>query len=390
MPESPLRILVVVTQLTIGGTERSLLAVLPRLDRRRFAVEVATTRGPGRLDSALREAGIPVHTPPALLPRKANVAVAGPALLWRALTRPPDIAHFFLPEAYLVGGLASLAALRTRRIMSRRSLNRYQRTRPLVTRLEGWLHRRMDAVVGNSRAVTAELAAEGAPAERLALIPNGIDTARFRRQDRGAARAALGLPDGSFAMVMLATLLPYKGHADVLQALGAVRGDLPEGWCLLLAGRDEGIGGALKEQARSLGIADNVRFLGELTPDEVPKLLAAGDLGLLASHEEGFPNAALETMAAGLPMLATAAGGAAEAVEDRITGRLVPPQDPAALSQALRELAADPPLRARFGAAGKELVAARFSLERSVALTEALYTAVATGGSIEGLGSDTE
>ena len=373
---APLRILVVVPQLTIGGTERHLLALLPRLDRRRFAVEVATTRGPGTLDAAMRAAGIAVRNPPALLPGKANATLAGPALLWRFLTRPPDIAHFYLPEAYLVAGLASRVGRGTRGIMSRRSLNRYQAAHPLAARLEGWLHRRMDAVVGNSRAVVAELAAEGVPAERLALIPNGIERERFAGLDRAAARRRYGLADQEVAIVMAATLLPYKGHADVLEALAAA-GARAADWRLLLAGRDEGIGGALRARAEALGLAGHVRFLGELPPEAVPALLAAGDIGLLASHEEGFPNAALEAMAAGLPMVVTAAGGAAEAVEDGVSGRVVPPRDPTALAAALAALAEAPETRASLGAAGRARVEAHFSMERCVAATERLYEAVA-------------
>ena len=390
MPESTLSVLVVVPKLTVGGTERHLLAVLPRLDRQRFQVEVATTRGPGRLDAAMREAGIPLHLPPALLPGKANALVAGPALLARFLARPPDIAHFFLPEAYLIGGLTSLVAGRTHRIMSRRNQNRYQQTRPLAARLEGWLHRRMDAIVGNSRVVMSELAMEGGPPERLTMIANGIETARFAPLGPGyagreAARKRFGLGADSLAIVMLATLLPYKGHADVLTALARAAPRLPSRWRLLLAGRDDGIGAGLRDQAERLGLADQIDFLGEVAPTEVPELLAAADIGLLASHEEGFPNAALECMAAALPMLVTSAGGAAEVVEDGVSGRVVPAEAPAALAEALTELAGDPALRERLGAAGRRRVREHYSIERCVAEMEGLYEAVAAGRPVSSL-----
>ena len=392
MAEPPVSILVLVPSLTVGGTERHLLTVLPRLDRARFAVEVATTRGPGRLDEDLRQAGIPVTPAPVRFAGKANVLAAAPGLIARFRKAPPDIAHFFLPEAYLLGGPVSRLSRRTRRIMSRRSLNRYQRGQPLARRLEGWLHQAMDAIVGNSQAVMAELAAEGAPPERLVHIANGIEVARFGTLGRDEARAGfadelVASGDDALVLVMLATLLPYKGHHVVLEALGAIAPELPAGWRLLLAGRDEGIGEALRRQAAALGIAENIRFLGELAAEAVPRLLSAGDIGLLASHEEGFPNAALECLASRLPMVVTAAGGAAEVVEMERSGLVVPPGDPEALGRALLTLAQSPRRRAAMGLAGRARVEARFSIERCVADYERLYDAVARGDPLPGAGT---
>ena len=309
MRESRANLLVVVPKLVIGGTERHLLAVLPRLDPERFAVELVTTRGSGRLDEAMRQAGVPVTNAPLPLPGRAALPAALCALLWRFARRPPDIAHFFLPEAYLAGGFAAGLAPRCRRIMSRRSLNPYQAKHPRMARLERRLHAGMDAVVGNSESVVAELRVEGVPDERLVLIRNGIETDRFGSTSREEARARLGLEADSLVIVMLATLLPYKGHDVVLQALASVADVMPLGWRLLLAGRDEGIGQALRGQVQETGLGDHVRFLGELDAEAVPSLLAAGDIGLLASREEGSPNAALEGMAAGLAMVVSDAGG---------------------------------------------------------------------------------
>jgi len=371
------RILVVVPKLTVGGTERQLLAVLPRLDRTAFVVSVLATRGPGSLDAEMRAAGIPVFAGPRLLPGRANAALGFLRLLWHLATRRVDVVHCFLPEAYLLGGVAALLVSRAKRVMSRRSLNLYQSRRPVLSLLEQWLHRRTAAVLGNSRAVVAELSAEGVPARRLGLIYNGIDVARFAAADRDQQRARLDLPADALVLSIVATLLPYKSHALLLEALALAKTELPATWRLLLAGRDEGIGAALHAQAEALGIASHLRWLGESR--DVAGLLRASDIALLCSAQEGFPNALLEAMAAGLPTIATAVGGVPEIVEDQITGRLVPPGDPRALAEAIVALAEDPAARQRMGAAGRARARARFSLEACVARYERLYRALLSG-----------
>lgn len=376
-PSAARRIVVVVPKLTVGGTERHLLATLPKLDRTRFRVEVITTRGAGPLDQALRDQGIPVTPAPAVLPRHFNALAALPWLWWRLMRQRPDLLHFMLPEAYLVGGVAALLAGCRRCVMSRRSLNHYQGGRPISRRLEHLLHRCMAALVGNSRAAVEQLASEGAPRERLMLIHNGIDTAAFAKGDRMAARSALGLAPDSLVLLIVATLLPYKGHADLLEALKGIAAQLPERWDLLVAGRDEGLGAGLRAQAESAGLAGHLHWLGER--GDVATLLAASDMAILASHEESFPNAALEAMAAGLPVVATRVGGCAEAVEEGVTGRLVPPRDPRALGQAVLALAGDREARVALGRAGRQRVAERFSLEACVAAYEGLYDAVLAG-----------
>ena len=379
MPPQPSasRILVVVPKLTVGGTERHLMSVLPKLDRRRFQVEVATTRGAGPLDQALRAQGIPVTPAPALFPGHANALAALPWLWWRILRKQPDLLHFLLPEAYLIGGLAALLAGCRRCVMSRRSLNLYQDGKPISRLLERQLHRSMAALTGNSRAAVEQLAAEGAPRARLALIHNGTATSTCAAGDRAAARAALGLDPDSLVLVIVATLLPYKGHGDLLRALAGIAERLPVRWTLLVAGRDEGIGAGLRAQAEAAGLARHVRWLGER--GDVPGLLAVSDIALLASHEESLPNAVLEAMAAGLPVVATGVGGCAEAVEEGVTGRLVPPHDPDALGRAILALALDREQRAAMGRAGQRRIAERFSLEACVAAYERLYDAVLAG-----------
>ncbi len=136
---------------------------------------------------------------------------------------------------------------------------------------------------------------------------------------------------------------------------------LPAGWRVLLAGRDEGLRPELESLAAERGIAGNLLFLGERS--DVPRLLAAADFALLTSHEEGFSNVVLEGMAAGLPMIVTDVGGNAEAVLDGATGFVVPASDPKAIGEAILRLAATQAHEDPSGDAGRKRVAEHFSME---------------------------
>ncbi|MFQ5957925.1 MAG: glycosyltransferase [Alphaproteobacteria bacterium] len=376
-------LLVVIGDLDVGGTERHLVQVLSRLPRERYRVQVYALSHKGELAPELEAAGVPVIGPPfsAFLRhalgrvgrRTLLLAVSAARLCLLMLRERPAVVHLFLPEAYVVGALCALLTRCPVRVMSRRSLNVYQRNHPIVRRVERWLHRRMQAVLGNSAAVVGELRAEGAPAARLGLIYNGVDLAPYTAE-RSSKRAELGIDESALVMVIVANLIAYKGHADLLDALGTVRDSLPEGWLLLCAGRDDGRGKALRAQAAGHGLGDHVRWLGERS--DVPALLCCADIGILCSHQEGFANAILEGMAAGLPMVVTDVGGNREAVVDGLTGMIVPPRDPGVLGGAVLSLAREPARRKAMGEAGRRRAADRFSLDACVARYERLYGAL--------------
>lgn len=172
-------------------------------------------------------------------------------------------------------------------------------------------------------------------------------------------------------MVIVANLIPYKGHADLLDALKLSEKNLPRDWRLLCAGRDDGIEGSLRRKVREYGFEDNIRWLGSVA--DVPALLAAADIALLASHEEGFSNALIEYMAAGLPAIATDVGGNAEAVEHGETGLIVPAGNPQLLAEAISRLANNPDLRESMGRNGRARVQHRYALSTCVQNYVELY-----------------
>ena len=376
------RLLFVIGRLNRGGCERHLALVAPALQTRGHDVRIQTLNVKGELAPDIEASGVRVVAPPLapltgfLPPRlreRMRVLLAGCQLVFHLLARRPDAIHCFLPQAYLVGGLASLIARVPLRIMSRRSLNHYQRGHRLLACFEYRLHRHMSALVANSRAVRRQLLEEpGVDASRVHLIHNGVDPAvSARRGDRDAMREILGLVPDEVAMILVANLIPCKGHADLLEALGLAAASMPPAWRVLCAGRDDGIGGSLRSRARALGLNSRVMWLGSRS--DVPRLLAACDVGLLCSHEEGFSNAVLEGMAAGLPMIVTDVGGNAEAVVDGVCGYVVPPRSPQAFASALVSVVHDRAARERMGHAARQRVEAHFTLDRCVDEYEALY-----------------
>jgi glycosyltransferase involved in cell wall biosynthesis len=377
------KILYVIGTLEVGGAETHLVRIALGLKARGWQPEFFVLQPGGPLTAPLREAGIPIHGVDCKWCRKlpkgktlSQLFLTMGALILTMQRLRPVTCHFFLPMAYLFGGLASVFTFTRPRIMSRRSLNDYQRGHPIYAAIERWLHPKMDLVCGNSLAVVNQLGAEGVPPERERLIYNGIELSTEVMPDhREETRAALGVPAGSLVLAIVANLIPYKGHTDLIDALALVANKMPSGWTLLCMGRDDGIGKDLRERAAKAGIGENIRWLGSRR--DVPQILAASDIGLLTSHQEGFSNAVLESMAAGLPMVVTDVGGNAEAVVDGDTGRVVPPHDPQALAEAIWRVATDPERRL-MGERGRDRVQRFFSLNACVDAYEALYREVIT------------
>jgi glycosyltransferase involved in cell wall biosynthesis len=208
-------------------------------------------------------------------------------------------------------------------------------------------------------------------ARKVLVVHNGIPLPPFERKSRIDLRRSLAGGEDRPIVLTLARLAPQKGigflieaAARVPEALFAVAGDGPER-------------AALEAKADVFGVRDRVLFLGHRR--DTPDLLASCDLFVLPSLYEGLPVSVLEAMASAKPVVATAVGGTDEAVEDAVTGLLVPPSDPGALAEAIRKVIADRPLAERLGAEGLRRVRREFSAESVAARTAEIYQALATG-----------
>ncbi len=283
--------------------------------------------------------------------------------------------HFYLPEAYIIGSIAALAAGRRRRVMSRRSLNFYQSKYPGFAVVEKVLHRLTHAVIGNSRAVVDQLQNEGVPPSKLGLIYNGVALRPLLSvQARNAARTALGLEPEHIAGLTVANLKKYKGHEDLLAAIAQLPPHSRDKLVWYCVGRDDGNKQRFTALAARLGVGDIVRWEGEQS--DITTYLDACDLAVLPSREEGFSNALLEKMAAALPLVATDVGGNSEGLGD--CGLLVGAANPTALCHAMHTLIVDSDRRAR-GMAGRLRVEEMYAFAISVELHCELYRRVFAG-----------
>ena len=206
------------------------------------------------------------------------------------------------------------------------------------------------------------------PGDRLRVVSSGADAQRFHPGlDSARCRAELGL-DGGTTVLTVSRLVPQKGLLNALRAFALVASEYPDA-SYVIAGRGTQEG-ELRDLSRALGIENRVRFVGHVPWEGIPALHAAADVFLLTSRRtprwtENFPNACLEAMASGKPVVAGRVGGVPEMVADGETGLLVDPEDPREVAGALRRLLDDPPLRAALGAAGRARVERELNHDRA-------------------------
>jgi glycosyltransferase involved in cell wall biosynthesis len=290
--------------------------------------------------------------------------------LWQMIrlirARRPDVIQSWMYHA----DLASLMALwlsgrrgRTRLYWGIRcsdmDWSRYRWLSRVVMRLCALLSSFPDAVAVNSEAGRAWHARLGYRPRRFVLVDNGLDPARFAPDAtaRAAVRAELGLDQTAVVVGAVARVDPMKDYPTLIDALGRVDGVV----CV-----------AVGRGTERLPPAPGLRGIGER--GDVPRVLGAFDIFVSSSaFGEGFSNAIMEAMAAGLPVVATDVGDARRIVGD--AGIIVPSRDPGALAAALRTLAGDPERRRELGRRGRTRVEAQFTLARAAASFDALYGA---------------
>ncbi len=240
---------------------------------------------------------------------------------------------------------------------------RWRRVAPLVAY---WIA--VSPTVG--RANQREL---GLPPHALTIVPNGVDTGRFQPDPTAPARlrARLGLPSDAVLLVVATRLEFEKGVHLALEALARLR---PAERCLYLLVAGKGVyGPTLERRAQALGLGGHVRWLGFVEHTDLPSLLAGSDIFVFASLQpESMTLSILEAQAAGLPVVASDAGGVAEAPLVGQTGFQFRRGDVASLVGRLEPLLADPVRRRAMGALGRRLAEHRFSVEAMVTTTEAI------------------
>jgi glycosyltransferase involved in cell wall biosynthesis len=358
----------VLSSLHIGGGERVALELAGGQAEARHSVLVVSLAQPpeGPLGDAFRRRGVAVHG----VPKRPGFDVTLPlrlAALFRRARVTVVHTHNRLPLIYgaAAGKLARAAVVHTRHGPGR------------GTRREQWLRsgagRFLDAYVAVSPELRdlAETLKDCSPG-KLAVIENGIDLVRFAGQtgDRQAARAALGIPETAWVVGSVGRLAPEKEYPLLVRAVAPLLG--PEARLLIVGDGVEAA--AIRAQAAACQVQPFVTLPG--ARDDVPRLLGALNAFALSSRMEGLPLCALEAMAAGLPVVATAVGGLPGLIKDGVTGFLVPAGDEQAMRARLSALRADPELARAVGARGQAYVREHHSREAMVRRYLALYTEV--------------
>jgi glycosyltransferase involved in cell wall biosynthesis len=377
----PIRVLQFLPVFAIGGTERQVVNLSAGLDRTRFDLHIGCFERRGEFLPEIEARQIPVteykinrlygpHT------MRQQFKLAGYLRRQRI-----DVVHsynfyancFAVPAARLAGVPVIVAAIRDTGAFlpaPHRTAHR------LICRLA-------HVVLANAAVVRDWLIGEGYPPEAVQVIRNGIDLTRFAARPRvgGGVRAELGIPQDAPVVAMLARVNRLKGVEYFVEAAAGVAASFPDARFLVIGDAllmTDGVVGPnadyrreLDDRIRGLGLEGRVIFTGFRL--DVPELLGDVTVAVHPSLSEALSNAVLESMAAGIPVVATHVGGTPEIIEDGVTGLLVPPRDSAALAHAVCRILQDRDLAARVGHAGRRRIVEHFSLARMVGETERLY-----------------
>jgi glycosyltransferase involved in cell wall biosynthesis len=379
-----IRLFSVIAASGAGGAEQVFATLLQGLDRERFEVVVAC-HGHGSMTETYRRYASQVWSLDLVDLRRPRTITTLAGLMRESRC---DLVHTHLWTADVLGGLAAqLAGIR--RVVSSVAgayflpigVSGWKRTRRQgFSRLFRAIYHGCDRVIAPSHYVADDLLTRPGirvPRARLCVIENGVDIDHeervARHADSGGSSARWGA--GSPRISVIANFFPIKGHEFLLRAVPAVLAAYPD-VTFVLAG-DGDSRAAMMALADRLGVAGAVTFPGEI-PDAL-ELMRASDLVVLPSISEGLPISLVEAMALGRPVVTTAVGGIPEVVEDGLSARVVPPRDPDALAVAMLELLGDEALAQRLGAHARAVAAERFSANRMVQRTQALYLGLHDG-----------
>ncbi len=351
----------------VGGGQVSLLELLGVLDRERY-VPLAVVSSVGEMASALTALG--VGTTIVEMPKlrswgvaKAIISMLRIARL--AQTEGVDLIHSNDPRAHLYAGPAAWWA-------GVPAVFHYR-----VSYADGLYDRLIPGLCSKLVAVSRSVADRFPSfAGKVEVIENGVDLERFRDGAEGG-----GLPDrlrGSKPLVgTIGRLEKAKGIHTFIECVAVLKQDHPEIGAVIVGKDGNGEGKELVDLCARLDVADNIVF--QETSDDIASLLAALDVYVLLSDNEGLNRTIIEAMSCATPVVATEVGGNPEVIDGPAVGRLVPYDDPAAAAAAIGELVGNPELCSQMGKQARRRIAAHFSLGRHKERMETLFASLARG-----------
>lgn len=369
----PLRLAYVIRDLRFGGgTENHLMQLFAHLDRSRFEPSLYLLREHGELVQRVRDLGVPVLDGKIKGSLFSAATFAGIARFAREFRRNRvDVVHTYLPRGELVGAVAGRLAGVPIIVCGKRGCHYRRRAEAVGCRIGNGLATR---VLANAKAVKDFVAEdEGCPPEKIVVIENGVDAERFAPvADRRAAKQRLGLDPDAPVVGTITRARVRKGYEEFLRASADIRRVHPRTQ-VVVVGQDT-VEQAPRELIASLGFGPDLHLLG--LRSDIPDVLAAFDVFVLSSHDEGMSNAVMEAMSVGRPIVATDVGGAPEMIEEGVSGLLVPPKVVEPLARAMQRMLDDPAAAEEMGRAARRTVEERFSIEVMVERVSRLYEAL--------------
>jgi L-malate glycosyltransferase len=366
------KIFFLLDSLNVGGTETQAVELALRLDPQRYDVTLGCLRVRGPLLQKLTGSNVSLRE---FYPKGGFDSPGGIYQMLRLASflrkNNFQIVHTHDLYANLLGIPAAMIARTPVIISSRRDLGHlewYQGRRRV------WLRRLQNfsaIVLANAEAIRESLVAEDgfAPA-KVRVIHNGIDLERFAAQSRDRNWLMSGTEREKWIVLVGNMHSDVKGHPRLIEAAVAIAREFPQVRFLLVG--DGAQRAKFEQQVAERGLQANFSFLSRR--EDVSRILGCCDIAVLPSKAEGLPNAVLEYLAAGLPTVASRVGGNSEIVQDGVTGLLVPPEDSAALAEALLRFLRDPVTATAIGARAREFVSANFSFQRMIEKTDQLYS----------------
>lgn len=374
-----LRVLHVITRLTLGGSSENTVASIVGLTRAGYdcalAVSFRESEGPV-LDDARRR-GVRLLDVPALGREVALLSDLAALLRLLRIIRAerPAIVHTHTSKAGFIGRLAARLARVPAVIHQPHGHIFYGYYGPRLTAFYAALERRAamwsDRIITlTDRGIEEHLARSIGRREQFVTVPSGVDVDRLRAAapPRAEARRHLGLPPDAFVVAALGRFVSIKGFDLLVEALPAVVAGVGSARLLLIGDGPERA--ALEARAAALGVGGRLHITGAMT--DVMPCLAAADVVAAPSRNEGMGRALVEAMALGIPVVGAAVGGIPAVIVDGECGRLVPPEDSPALAKALVDLGRDAALRGKLGEAARRRAEA-FSTAVAEAKMRAVY-----------------
>jgi glycosyltransferase involved in cell wall biosynthesis len=365
------RVLLFVHSLEFGGSEKQCIEMARVLSKNGFAVTIACLSASGPLRAAVEESGLSLVEFPVKKLLHLNTIAQLARFAWFLRSNRFQVVHtndlysnLFAVPAALLAGVPVI-------VSSQRDLSHWWWYTPRRRKLLRAIQKSATWVLVNSEAIRQDLIVhDGIDPRQIQVIYNGVDAKAFSPRVSRRPDLLPEMPAHSKLVIMVANMhIAVKGHNDLIAAAKTVSHHAPEARFLLVG--DGEMRARFEDPVRAAGLEKVVLFLGRRT--DIPDLLSCCDIGVLASHAEGLPNAVLEYMAAGLPTIATCVGGIPEIIEDQISGVLVPPKDPWALAAAILRLLNDKELCTRLAKAGRERALAKFDFGRVAEALTRLY-----------------